>query len=296
MLASACSQPSSPNNLSKEGCALPQDHMGRFVEIPDGSFIKGASPVYQEETPSLRLQVKGFLMQTHEVTNAQFAAFVEATGYITDAERSVAEGREGAGSAVFLHGEDGTTEIKPAWSLMQDANWRAPEGHGSSITGRASEPVVHVSKRDAEAYAIWAGGRLPSEVEWEYAASLGLPDSGDQTSGAYGDDGPRANTWQGVFPVSDLGTDGFKGTAPIGCFGANRLGLYDMIGNVWEWTATPYGETTHTIKGGSYLCADNFCRRYRPAARQPQDSDFSSNHIGFRIIRDTAPVHTGSQE
>jgi sulfatase modifying factor 1 len=296
MSASACSQASSPKNLANEDCALPQDQMGRFAKIPDGSFMKGASPLYQEETPSLRLQVKGFLMQTHEVTIAQFAIFVEATGYITDAERSVVEGREGAGSAVFLRRGDGAAMPKSAWSLMQDANWRSPEGQGSSLTGRASEPVIHVSKRDAEAYAFWAGGRLPSEVEWEYAASLGLPDSGDQTSGAYGEDGPRANTWQGVFPLVDLGTDGFRSAAPVGCFGTDRLGLYDMIGNVWEWTDTPYADATHTIKGGSYLCADNFCRRYRPAARQPQDTDFSSNHIGFRIVRDTAPGDFGAQE
>ena len=270
--------------------------MGRYAKIPDGSFIKGASPLYEEETPSLRLQVKGFFIQTHEVTNAQFAAFVEATGYVTDAEQSVNEAREGAGSAVFLHRGGHAATAQPGWSLMQDASWRSPEGQGSSLTGRANEPVVHVSKRDAEAYATWSGGRLPSEVEWEYAASLGLPDPDNQTSGAYGDSGPRANTWQGVFPVADLGTDGFKGAAPVGCFGADRTGLYDMIGNVWEWTDTPFGNASHTIKGGSYLCADNFCRRYRPAARQPQDTDFSSNHIGFRIVRDTAPSDAGSQE
>ena len=296
MSTSACSQASLPNTPANKECALPQDQMGRFAKIPDGSFMKGASPLYQEEAPSLRLQVKGFLIQTHEVTNAQFATFVQATGYITDAERSVREGREGAGSAVFLHRGDGAAMPKPAWSLMQYANWRSPEGQRSSITGRENEPVVHVSKRDAEAYAVWAGGRLPSEVEWEYAASLGLPDPGDQASGAYGDDGPRANTWQGVFPVADLGTDGFRGAAPVGCFGADRLGLYDMIGNVWEWTDTPYGHATHTIKGGSYLCTDNFCRRYRPAARQPQDSDFSSSHIGFRIVKDAAQDDAGSQE
>ncbi|MDG1825140.1 MAG: formylglycine-generating enzyme family protein [Henriciella sp.] len=295
MSASACSQASSPDNLANEDCALPQDQMGHFAKIPDGSFMKGASPLYQEERPSLRLQVKGFLIQTHEVTNAQFAAFVEDTGYLTDAERSVLEKREGAGSAVFLHSSDRGAATSP-WALMPDASWRSPEGQGSSIEDRENEPVVHVSKNDVEAYAVWAGGRLPSEVEWEYAASLGLPDPDNQTSGAYGEDGPRANTWQGVFPVADLGTDGYNGTAPVGCFGADRLGLYDMIGNVWEWTDTSYGTGTHTIKGGSYLCADNFCRRYRPAARQPQDTDFSSNHIGFRIVRDLPPANAGSED
>jgi len=108
------------------------------------------------------------------------------------------------------------------------------------------------------------------------------------TSGAYGDTGPRANTWQGVFPVVNLETDGFSGAAPVGCFPADRLGLHDMIGNVWEWTDTPFANGPHTLKGGSYLCADNFCRRYRPAARHPQETDFSTNHIGFRIVRDIA--------
>ena len=118
------------------------------------------------------------------------------------------------------------------------------------------------------------------------------PEPSDPASGAYRDGTPRANTWQGVFPVVDLGTDGFQGASPVGCFEPDQLGLYDMIGNVWEWTDTPYATARHTIKGGSFLCADNFCRRYRPAARQPQETDFSSNHIGFRIVRDL-PVEQG---
>ena len=255
------------------------------MEIPSGSFEKGASPLYAEEAPSLRLQVDSFLIQSHEVTNAQFAAFVDATSYLTDAERGVLDGREGAGSAVFIHADE-QTGTPSEWTLMANASWKTPEGEASSIIGREDHPVVHISKRDADAYAHWAGGRLPSEVEWEYVASLGLPDPDDQSSGAYGTDGPRANTWQGIFPVANLETDGFEGAAPVGCFDPDRLGLYDMIGNVWEWTDTPFGQGTHTMKGGSFLCADNFCRRYRPAARHPQDTDFSSNHIGFRIVRD----------
>lgn len=294
LTVSGCAPDASRNANSNDQCSLSSDKIGRFTNIPAGSFIKGAAPLYPEEAPSLRLQVNGFSIQTHEVTNAQFAAFIEATGYVTDAVRSVREGREGAGSAVFLHPQK-PTAAGNVWTLIPDASWQTPEGEGSTITGRENMPVVHVSKRDAEAYAEWAGGRLPSEIEWEYAASLGLPDEDDQTSGAYGEGGPRANTWQGVFPVADLGKDGFKGVAPVGCFGADRAGLYDMIGNVWEWTNTPYGEGTHTIKGGSYLCADNFCRRYRPAARHPQDTDFSSSHIGFRIVKDTLPGNQGSQ-
>ena len=203
------------------------------------------------------------------MTNDEFARFVAATDYVTDAERSAEAGGSGAGSAVFGAGH--------VWRLVSGASWRAPLGSGSDIDGLGSYPVTHVSHADAEAYADWAGVRLPSEVEWEYAAQRGLPDPADPNSGAVNADGaPRANTWQGLFPVADTGDDGFTGLAPVGCFPPSELGLYDMIGNAWEWTSTPYAPGQHTIKGGSYLCADNFCRRYRPAAR----------HIGFRIARD----------
>lgn len=288
VIVAACSGPEQAETPSQAACSAPALALERFVEIPAGRFRKGAQPLYADEGPTLDLHVDGFWIQTHEVTNAQFSKFVEATDYITDAEQGVLDQREGAGSAVFKHPDDRGAADAP-WALVQSATWRTPDGTGSSISDRMNEPVIHISKRDAEAYAVWAGGRLPSEVEWEFAASLGLPDPDDSVSGAYGADGPRANTWQGIFPVVDMGTDGFTGVAPVGCFAPDRMGLYDMIGNVWEWTDTPYGEGTHTMKGGSFLCADNFCRRYRPAARHPQDTDFSSNHIGFRIVRDTAP-------
>ena len=284
-LVSACSPNEHLGDASTDTCALPAATIGAFVEIPSGRFIKGAQPLYPEEAPTLRLQVTGFMIQVHEVTNAQFEAFVASTGYITDAERGAQSGREGAGSAVFRYPADGL-EVKSPWVLIQNASWKNLEGDEAISNRHGNHPVVHVSIRDAEAYAKWAGGRLPSEVEWEYAATLGLLNPDQAISGAYGPDGPRANTWQGIFPVADLGTDGFQGTAPVGCFEPDRMGLHDMIGNVWEWTDTPYGPGTYTIKGGSFLCADNFCRRYRPAARQPQDTDFSSSHIGFRIVRD----------
>ncbi|MEL6860316.1 MAG: SUMF1/EgtB/PvdO family nonheme iron enzyme [Pseudomonadota bacterium] len=287
-LFGACTPAQSDTIETAASCTLSDDEIGSFKQIPAGRFTKGAQPIYPEEAPTITLQVEGFWIQTHEVTNRQFEVFVTDTGYVTDAEQGVVDGREGAGSAVFLHADESQAQRAP-WTLMADASWRTPEGANSSIAGREQVPVVHISKRDAEAYAAWAGGRLPSEVEWEYAASLGLPDPDISTSGAYGEDGPRANTWQGIFPVADMGTDGFRGAAPVGCFEADRNGLYDMIGNVWEWTDTPYGQLTHTIKGGSFLCADNFCRRYRPAARHPQETDFSSNHIGFRIVRDSPP-------
>jgi formylglycine-generating enzyme required for sulfatase activity len=251
------------------------------VQITPGSFVKGSAPIYPEEVSDMRVQVDAFWIQTHEVTNAQYQAFVDATGYVTEVEQGILAGGVGAGSAVFLHPDEADPN-SATWTLDPTATWRSEQD-------RTNAPVVHITKGDAEDYAEWAGGRLPNEVEWEYAAQLGLPDPDDPVSGAYGEQGPRANTWQGIFPIDDTGDDGFQGIAEVGCFEPDRLGLYDMIGNVWEWTDTPYGDATHTIKGGSFLCANNFCRRYRPAARQPQETNFSSNHIGFRIVRDTPP-------
>lgn len=265
-------------------CGIPADRLGAFVDVPEGRFVKGAAPRYPEERPELSLHVGAFRIQAHEVTNDQFAAFVKATGHVTDAERTA--GDADGGSAVFTTPEGGSAR---PWRLVRGATWRTPEGPGSDIAGRGRDPVVHVSPADAAAYAAWAGGRLPSEVEWEYAASLGLPKGGDQEAGAYRPDrAPVANTWQGLFPEEQKAADGFTGRAPVGCFPPSRIGLYDMIGNVWEITDTPYGEGTRTIKGGSYLCSENFCRRYRPAARQPEEEHFSASHVGFRIAKDVA--------
>ena len=285
VLLTACSAPAPDQSTALEPCGLEPGQIGQFVTVPSGSFIKGAAAVYPEEEPSIRLQVEAFEIQIHEVTNAQFEAFVEATGYVTQIEQYRAEGRADAGTAVFAHPDTANGNLQ-AWRLDPEANWRHPDGEGSTIEDRMAHPVIHVSLHDAKAYATWAGGRLANEVEWEYAANLGLPDPTEPTSGAYSGDRPTANTWQGIFPIADSGKDGFRGTAPVGCFESDRLGLSDMIGNVWEWTDTPYGPGTHTLKGGSFLCADNYCRRYRPAARHPQESDFAASHIGFRIVRD----------
>ncbi|MBT8115962.1 MAG: formylglycine-generating enzyme family protein [Arenicella sp.] len=255
-----------------------------FIAIPSGDFTKANLPVYPEEgTPEL-VSVEAFQMQSTEVTNAQFSTFVEATAYVTDAERPRAIKQE-EGSAVFPVSEEPTENAR--WQLVKGATWRHPDGPDSSIEGKAKHPVVHVSLRDARAYAQWADGRLPTELEWEYAASLSVPSLSRADSGAYNDRGqPVANTWQGVFPMVNSAADGFHGSAPVACFPAGKNGLYDMIGNVWEWTDTPVSKSAHLIKGGSFLCANNFCKRYRAAARQQQDIDFSTNHLGFRIVKD----------
>ncbi len=282
MAAASCGARSPVLQGESQPCGLSAEDMGRYIQVAAGRVKLGDEPLYPEEAGAAVVQVTGFAIQAHEVTNDQFAAFVASTGYVTDAERE----RVGSGSAVFQMPDQSQPELSP-WKLVDGATWASPEGQHSDIDGLGSLPVVHVSLNDARAYAAWAGGRLPTEAEWEHAARLALPDPTDQTSGAFGPQGELlANTWQGIFPFRNTGEDGFQGLAPVGCFPPDRLGLYDMIGNAWEWTETPYGSATYTIKGGSYLCARNFCRRYRPGARQPQEPDFSASHIGFRIVKD----------
>lgn len=281
----SCSPPTQVESAHKK-CGLPASQIGSFVPVPSGSFLTGARPELPEEGPPMRVQVSGFEIQRHEVTYDQFAAFIAATGYVTDAEKSSQSGRADGGSGVFSRSQTGSG----AWSLSKGANWRVPDGPGPATEVDGSWPVVHVSYRDATAYAAWAKARLPTEIEWEYAASLGLPDANNSRSGAYDGKGqPRANTWQGLFPIRDEGDDGFLGLAPVGCFTPDYKGLFDMIGNVWEWTALSDLKATQAIiKGGSHLCTDSFCGRFRPEARQLQDVDFSTNHIGFRVVRDVA--------
>jgi len=174
------------------------------------------------------------------------------------------------------------------WQFVEGANWQHPEGPGSSIEGRGKHPVVQISLVDAKAYAEWADRSLPTEDQWEYAAR-----GGSDTTYVWGEERApggveQANTWQGAFPIQNTEEDGYRLTAPVGCFDPNAYGLHDMIGNVWEWTLTEYQNTpisnSYTIKGGSYLCAPNFCARYRAPARQSQEADFSTNHIGFRTV------------
>jgi formylglycine-generating enzyme len=275
-------------HTSLVACALNQSELGAFIDIPGGGIVLGAEPLYPEEGPPTRVFVSPFRLQTHEVTNSQFAAFVEATGYVTEAERN-------GGSAQFSNSD--TPEVFLSWwSIDSGATWRTPKGAGSTLDGLALHPVVHVTLNDARAYAQWAGGRIPTEVEWEYAASLGLFDPQNPESGARRPDGTlRANIWTGIFPVMNSRRDGYEKTAPVGCFEPGLTGAYDMIGNVWEWTESPFSPTVprFTIKGGSYLCSEDYCKRYRVAARENLEGDFSTAHIGFRIVRDAKAAGHG---
>ena len=297
--------------------------------IPGGMFRMGADGSYPEEGPAHTVSVGGFWMDEHAVTNADYAAFVGATGYVTFAERppdpTLIPGADPqlltpGGAVFFMPGARcDPRDIRSRWAFVPGANWRHPEGPDSTIEGREREPVVQVVYEDAETYAAWAGKQLPTEAEWEFAARGGL----DGARYCWGDEftpGDRymANTWQGQFPYQDLALDGFAGRAPVASFPPNGYGLYDMAGNVWEWTsdwyvdrhprdaeapccvprdpqggaeALSYDPTQpeiriprKVIKGGSYLCAPNYCLRYRPAARHPQMIDSATCHIGFRCV------------
>jgi formylglycine-generating enzyme required for sulfatase activity len=255
-----------------------------MIPIPAGHFKMGSEDFRPEEAPVHDMSVEGFWIDSHDVTNAQFARFVAATGYVTVAERS-----QPAGSFVFTQ----PTETGDWWKFVPGADWRHPEGPGSDLSGRDNHPVVQVAFDDAQAYARWVGRKLPTEAEWEYAARGGkdgeafLWDSGQDS-----DETPQANHWRGEFPFINRGSRGFWGTSPVGCFPANGYGLYDMVGNVWQWTRTAWAasnEPIYAIKGGSFLCAPNYCMRYRPAARQPGDGTTGTNHIGFRTVSDRPP-------
>lgn len=287
--------------------------------VPGGSFTMGSDRERPEERFSHVVKVDGFWIDRQEVTNAQFAEFVTATGYVTLAERgldpkthpNMSADLAAPGSVTFIPptklGRGG--DLTQWWQYVKGANWREPEGPGSSIKGKENHPVVHVAYEDAIAFAKWRGHELPSEAQWEYAARGGT-EIGEDWSQAFDKDGkPIANSWQGIFPVYNTEQDGYAGTAPVGCFPPNGYGLYDMIGNVWELTSdwyvpahareaalNPSGPTlldvrvaagqspSKVIKGGSYLCASNYCSRYRPTARQPQEVDLSAGHLGFRTV------------
>ena len=268
------------------------------VPVPGGKFTMGMDSALPEESPRREVTVRAFWMDRTEVTNAQFAAFVKATDYRTQAERGWAGNRrvpkelQMPGSVVFKAPKDPGAPEYSWWAFTPGANWRHPEGPGSSLKGRLRHPVVHVTYDDALAYARWAGRDLPTEVEWERAARYGKTPGTMLEPPRNADGTYAANTFQGDFPSDNTRKDGHAGTAPVGCYGADPLGLYDLLGNVWEWTRDDYritgqptDEPSRVLKGGSYLCSEHFCARYRPAARQPGTENLGTSHIGFRTVR-----------
>ncbi len=306
---------------------MPTDPPKDMVRVPGGVFTMGSDAFYPEERPAHRVEVDAFWMDEHLVTVAEFRRFVKATGYVTRAEQPLdAADYPDADPDLLVPGSlvfdppDHAVDLRDAtnwWSYRPGAQWRHPEGPSSTLHGRERHPVTHVAAEDAEAYAAWVGKALPTEAEWEFAARGGL----DGATYVWGDEfAPRgrmmANTWQGEFPWQNLVTDGFEGTSPVRSFAPNGYGLYDMAGNVWEWTSdyfSSFEATDHAccvprnpraasaeaslvadqpgaaiprrvIKGGSHLCAPNYCLRYRPSARQSEAVDTSTSHIGFRCI------------
>ena len=287
-----------------------------LIELTGGEFRMGSTSFYPDEAPIHTATVGAFAIERHPVTNAQYAAFVADTGYVTVAERPMDPAQYPGVAAEDL--QPGALVFRPAagpvdlrnwrqwWDWAPGACWRHPFGAGSAITDRLDHPVVQVAYPDAAAYAQWAGRRLPTEAEWEYAAAAGAT-----TTYAWGEEvapGGRlmANTWQGAFPYRNHGALGWVGTSPVGTFPANEFALVDMIGNVWEWTTTEYSArhrvggppekgcctpsrdpdpaVMQTLKGGSHLCAPEYCHRYRPAARSAQSQDSATTHIGFRCV------------
>lgn len=297
-----------------------------MVAIAGGQFLMGDEAHHPEEGPRRKVLVDSFLIARTEVTNRQFARFVEKTGYVTEAEKAIdprafpnAPPEALLAGAMVFHEKPGVdaqactiSGEMPWWHFTPGANWRQPEGPGSSIKDRMDHPVTQVSYRDALAYCAWAGARLPTEAEWEFAARGGL----EGKAYVWGDEErpsgkPMANHWQGGFPGKDTAEDGFHGTAPVGSFPPNGYGLVDMAGNVWEFTAdwydqdyyrkaptdnpkgpaagqdpqgTGYGQ--RAMRGGSWLCDRTYCFRFRPGARHGVDELTATNHAGFRIVRD----------
>lgn len=268
-----------------------KDKNAGMVFIQGGAFKIGNNASYPEEKSLLQPQrkVNDFWIDRTEVTNAQFEAFVKATGYITQAEQQ-------GDAAVFKPTTD-THELS-WWKLVKGANWRHPNEPQDQTPIKPNEPVRMITLADAVAYADWLGRDLPTEEQWEYVAKLKLGNEGEDTH-----QGVKYNIWHGEFPYENQGVDGYEGVAPVGCYAPNSAGLFDMIGNVWEYTKTPFvgshddhmgvsqisthdkqSHNAYTIKGGSFLCASNYCQRYTVTARHPQEVDLAISHVGFRTV------------
>ena len=256
-----------------------------MVWIPGGSFVMGDNPQYPEEGPPQTLHVDGFWISNHEVTISEFQEFVSATGYVTGAEKTqdnVSSSASGSGGSVYTGTQTAASKDTGWWQWREKANWRVPDGRKKVDMKGNLTPVVQINREDAIAYANWLDMELPTEIQWEYAAGTRL--TGSEPISQDGDF--LANYYQGTFPLFDNGLDGFTSTAPVGCFEPNEYGLYDMIGNVWEWTSdsAPNQSELSVIKGGSYLCAKNYCARYRSAAKQYQENDIGAEHLSFRVV------------
>ncbi|MFD8336183.1 formylglycine-generating enzyme family protein [Streptomyces solisilvae] len=306
----SCCAPSrggGPAVTAPSAAALTGHHDADMAPLPGGTFLMGAEDAEgfpaDGEGPVREVTVAAFRIDVHAVTNERFARFVRETGHVTEAERFgwsyVFAGFLPAALRKGAPRPEGT----PWWCGVEGATWRAPEGPGSDVGERGRHPVVHISWNDAVAYCRWAGARLPTEAEWEYAARGGLvgrryPWGDELTPGGV----HRCNIWQGRFPVKNTAEDGYRGTAPVDAFEPNGFGLYNVSGNVWEW-CTDWWSTDHTdrprtdpsgpatgigkvMRGGSYLCHQSYCNRYRVAARTSNTPDSSTGNLGFRCVRD----------
>ena len=305
-LSPGCAPPRAGSGIGAEvasGAGRRPALVGRLIDLPGGVFRMGCadSPYPADgEGPVRQVELRPFALAATTVTNADFAGFVQATGYRTDAERY---GWSFVFAGLLPHGFPPTRAVAaaPWWRQVVGAFWRRPEGPGSALTGREDHPVVHVSWSDASAYCSWAGGRLPTEAEWEFAARGGL----EQQPYPWGDQltpGGRhmMNVWQGSFPDNNSAEDGYVGTAPADAYPANAFGLRSMTGNVWEWCSDwfstqfhhrarridptgPMVGTARVLRGGSFLCHSSYCLRYRTSARMGNTPDSSSGNVGFRV-------------
>lgn len=323
----ACGQPAANRTAS------PADSLNNMVLVPGGQFQMGADDDQgqADEYPKHAVQLDSFWMDEHEVTNAEFALFVKSTGYVTTAEKPVTmeeimrelpPGSPEPDSSVLLPGSLVFTppdhavpldDVSQWWTFVHGADWKHPTGPDSDIKGKEHYPVTHISYEDAASYAKWAGKRLPTEAEWEYAARGGLTNQlypwGTEplTTGK-----SKANTWNGNFPYKNTETDGFYGLAPVKSYAANGYGLYDMSGNVWElcadWFNSNYykslqgvsvnpqgpaesydaddpGSIKHVIRGGSFMCSDEYCKGYRVSARMKTSPESGLSNLGFRCVQ-----------